>query len=306
MSEKVFTQRGISLVELMVGIAISLILLTGVLTVMLRVSTSGADSVQATRLNQQMRGTMDFVSKDLQRAGYLDWADVWDVDDDSTATQVTTFANLNADSEIDILDYYQAVTPAFSRFGEIVLQSFPVPGIATGIPTACSTNCDCVLFSYDLDQDGLQGVASASGMTTGQDTDNFELFGFRWNDGAVEQRTKIANVSDMNSCNSNGWQDLTDENITISGLAFSLSYGVSTAFDSTVYVIDPDGSPGPTMATSCTPSIAGTYPDSGDTLCLWRRKIDIALQGRLTSDPEVDVELNNSIKIKNDYLDSQP
>lgn len=61
-------QLGVSLIELMVGIAIALILLTGVLAVMLRISTSGGESVLATRLNQQLRGTLDIVTKDLQRA----------------------------------------------------------------------------------------------------------------------------------------------------------------------------------------------------------------------------------------------
>src|SRR5690606_5109946 len=76
------SQRGINLVELMVGIAISLVLLTGVLSVMLRISASGGEVVASTRLNQQMRGALDLMTKELQRSGYVNWFQAWDVCDD--------------------------------------------------------------------------------------------------------------------------------------------------------------------------------------------------------------------------------
>lgn len=303
-------QSGIGLIELMLGIAVSLILLTGVLTLMLRITTAGAESVSDTRLNQQLRSSLDFMVKELQRAGYVAWYQAWDddngdgdpVDTNDQNSQSGTLVDSNGDGSVDIMDYYLEVLPALDRMGSVTLWSFPTAGVA-GVPAACTTDCDCVLYSYDLNEDGAQGIGSGA-TGANQNTANFELFGLRFNDGAIEMRT----AGNTHDCNSGTWQDISDSAVDITSLTFAMTFAnsVGTGNDSTVYTIDEGG--GYTMAVACTPSVSGTYPGddaTADTLCLWRRKIAITVQATPSGDATASITLNTDVKLKNDFLDSQ-
>lgn len=273
-------QWGTSLVELMVGIAIALILLTGILTVMLRVSTEGGASVKATRLNQQLRGTMDLMTKELQRSGYVDWFDSYDANGDGA---LDNNDDVNSDGVLNILDFYESSVPAINTFGQVTLGG-----------TCSGTTCSCILYSYDLDEDGVQNV------------DQFELFGLRLNDGAVEMRT----AGSDHACDTGTWADITDSSIVVTDLTFALTYvdPGSSIGDSTVYSISGTESFSATPGTTCTPSVSGTYPgDDGtsDTICVWRRMVTITLSAELADDPGVTATLSTDVKLKNDYLDTQ-
>ena len=303
MTRNVPKQRGVSLIELMLGITIALIILAGVLTVMLRVSTSGASSVQATRLNQQVRGTMDFITKELQRSGYVDWRDAW-----GTGTGTHAYADVNTDGNVDTLDFYEAVLPVIDQFGDVTLQRLS-SGAGTGVSGSCPplTDCDCVLYSYDLDGDGAQSAGQ------------FELFGFRRTEDAGRGRIEMR-TSGTHDCTSNGWTEISDDNVDITRFALNLSYATATGTDShsTVYELsetngwqwssDDYRSGIGTGADECTPSL-GVDTDSfddDDVLCLQRRSILVELEGRLADDTGVTVELEDRVKLKNDYLRSSP
>jgi len=63
-------QRGLSLVELMVGLTVSLLVIFGALS-MFAVSASAArDTLSAARLNAEIRTAMDVMVADIRRAGY--------------------------------------------------------------------------------------------------------------------------------------------------------------------------------------------------------------------------------------------
>lgn len=65
-------QRGLSIVELMVGIAIGLIVTAGALALMANYSVESRRVLLETRLNQDLRAAADVVTRDLRRGGY--WA----------------------------------------------------------------------------------------------------------------------------------------------------------------------------------------------------------------------------------------
>lgn len=301
MTTRRYGQRGVSLVELMVGIAIALIILTGVLTVMLRVSTSGTASVQGTRLNQQMRGTMDFVSRELQRAGYMNWMNTW-----GAGVGTADFVDVNTDGHIDIRDYYEGVLPTLNQFGEVRLQQL-VSGVGTAISGSCPplSKCNCVLYSYDVDENGSQSTGA------------FESFGIRRTEdngrGRIQMRT-----SGSHDCVSNGWAEITDDNINVTEFSLSMAYSTSTGVgsDSAIYQLDATngwqwavnafkGGIG-TGTDECQPSQGTDIDtlDSSDVFCLERRSILIELEGELADDPGVKVKLQNRVKLKNDYLNS--
>jgi len=60
--------RGFTLVELMVAIALGLIVMAAVLTLVLSIIRSNNQTVQSTRLNQELRATAAVIASDLKRA----------------------------------------------------------------------------------------------------------------------------------------------------------------------------------------------------------------------------------------------
>lgn len=67
-------QSGYSLVGLMVGIVVSLIVLTGLSSVYLNFSQGSRVTSAATQLNQDMRAVMDIMVNEIRRAGYWETA----------------------------------------------------------------------------------------------------------------------------------------------------------------------------------------------------------------------------------------
>jgi prepilin peptidase dependent protein B len=276
------SQLGINLIELMVGIAISLILLGGVLTVMLQINTAGGETVQSARLNQQVRGAMELMTKELQRAGYVN---AW------------TGNDISGDGVVNVLDVN---LDAIKLFGFVT--------IAGG--------GNCILYSYDLNGDGFQGVGAGSAGSF-QNSANFELFGFRLNAGAVEMKT-----SGAHSCANGGWTAITDNTVTISALTFDITYAdeSGTGNDATVYrMFIPDGDADygtdperadaeakQTNVNACIAKVSEDVDGVPGSKCLVRRKVTIQLDGALSGDNAVVLSLANDVKIKNDHFIAIP
>lgn len=74
-------QRGLSIIELLIGVAVGLFILGGGLTLFGDYINNNRRLVLETRVNQDMRATADLIARDLRRAGY--WGN-------STAGVVTT------------------------------------------------------------------------------------------------------------------------------------------------------------------------------------------------------------------------
>ena len=61
---------GFSLVELMVALTVGLVILAGVTNIFSSTVKGNADTLKATRLNQELRAAMDIMTRDITRAGY--------------------------------------------------------------------------------------------------------------------------------------------------------------------------------------------------------------------------------------------
>lgn len=70
LSAKRGAQAGLSIVELLVGVAIALIIVAGGLTLLANFTGENRRLLLETRLNQDLRAAMDVVTRDLRRAGY--------------------------------------------------------------------------------------------------------------------------------------------------------------------------------------------------------------------------------------------
>ncbi len=104
MKKNIAFSQGFSLIELMVSLVAGLIVIGAVGAFMMSSFRSNTDFVAATRLTQELRNSMDFISRELRRAGYdenaLNYVAV-----PTTATKTTSdfsplriVADLNADT----------------------------------------------------------------------------------------------------------------------------------------------------------------------------------------------------------------
>lgn len=66
-------QRGLSLVELLIGVALGLFLVAGAITLFVGNAGSSRRLLTEARINQDMRTAADLIARDLRRAGF--WAD---------------------------------------------------------------------------------------------------------------------------------------------------------------------------------------------------------------------------------------
>lgn len=264
-------QRGLSLVELMIGMALGLMLLSGVVSMTVKIHAAHSLSVKMSRLNQQMRSTLDVMVRDLQRAGYVNWRAALD--------HCASYDGEVADASWSATDLYECVTPVLSDMGQLMPESLYDDG------------SDCVLYSYDLDGDG------------GRSSADFELFGFKLSGGTVRTRT----AGDTHSCDSGIWQALSDAEVVISTLVFRLETQPSGSAQAAAYRLSFDAeephagwyAAGPLE--SCVAAAGHWLEDK----CVWRRAITVEMTGHLTSAPDVSLSLAGSVKLKNDHFQRQ-
>jgi len=84
-------QRGVGLVELLVGLAIGLLIMAGAITLFAKISFSGLENTRRVQLNEQLRSTLNLMHKDIQRAGYVDATDGATTVDDVDTVQMALF-----------------------------------------------------------------------------------------------------------------------------------------------------------------------------------------------------------------------
>jgi prepilin peptidase dependent protein B len=64
-------QRGMSLIEIMISLVISIILLGGLLSLYMAFNKSSFDLIRNIKLEQEIRATINFMAKDIKRAGFI-------------------------------------------------------------------------------------------------------------------------------------------------------------------------------------------------------------------------------------------
>lgn len=250
-------QRGFSLVELMIAVLLSGVLASAVISVYVSVIAQADNNNQQAQLNHNLRASLDLIVSELRRAGGYDAGAIFDVN---------------------------AFTAAYTN------NPFTIAAhnLALG---SCSVNvCDCVIYSYDLNRDGLVGVSTNPAATladaTIENTANVEQFGFRLNGGMLEMRrsrSTIANTGFDCTSSTGMWQDLTDPEITIDD--FNIRY------------IDESGS---TLAAPVQIDIGnGDGVCSVGETCFEVRNLDVEISGSLG---EFSLTVSSRVRVRNDRL----
>lgn len=159
--------RGLSLVELMITITLGLLLMAALTAVFSNTLGVNSRSLKLSQLNEEAVTLMYLIEGDVKRTGYRgDAAElIYDPTNASTA-----FNN----------------TLTISQLSGEALNS-------------------CILFSYDVDGDGVHDG-------------NSENFGYRLSEQKVQRRRDSA------TCDEGGWEDLTaNDLVTVDALTFTLT-----------------------------------------------------------------------------------
>ncbi len=284
-------QRGFGIAELLVGIAVGMIVVAAAVQMLFTTLRSSNDNIKMARLEQDLRQTMQMLTRDLRRA--TSWDPTVDVARASISAPLTLSANTGSVSVTSTTGgalasigdraiggtlihvdnagtVYQGSITAHSGGTLTVTLSGTWPaaaaatdGIAKGSwsilrpESALTVSTSCVLINYDFDTDG--------------DGDyDVGRFGYRYDsvNKAVEIRTAGAGTD---TCSSGGtWEDLTDSNV-VEITAFSVT----------------DNSP-------------ATVTGSGLTVAI--REYTISVTGQLKADATVSRTFRETIRVRNDGL----
>lgn len=107
-------EAGYTLIELLIGSAIGLVIISAALGLFLTNLRGQADSTKLARLNQDLRAMMDIMVRDIRRAGFLTSQPIANQESlqnnpffDATTTEATT--------DITILDGGNCIVYAYNR-----------------------------------------------------------------------------------------------------------------------------------------------------------------------------------------------
>lgn len=133
-------QIGVSLLELMVGIAVGLLVIASSLVIYLNGSRGSAESIRANRFNQDLRDVMSVMVNDIRRAGF------------------------SADTSAGTANIFTAPTTTIAINGSCLLYSYDAlyEGGTPGGPTPDPVD----VFGFRRNGNTLQMLNSAAGLTT--------------------------------------------------------------------------------------------------------------------------------------------
>lgn len=265
-------QRGLTLIELMVGIAVGLLVLIIVANIYMANIKATRENILANNLDSTLRSAMALMADEIRRAGYwhgIPTADGVDLD------------NLTGNP------FMQKAAPQLNLF----------LGEDTGMPAN-----SCVTFSYDGNQDGAASDISAEER---RDHLGFKLVSdsgvgtIRFRDSAF--------LSDAANCAGGLWGEaITDQEIiSIDALEFSLA---GSQCVNTSRVLDPCAAEGNepcpvffSWNAHCGDfsTLANADKPVEDDLLVEKRMLKITMTGSLRSDPAVTSTLQESVQIRN-------
>ncbi len=232
-----FLQKGFTLVELLIASVLSLTALSAIVTVYAATARHTAGELSRADLRQQLHTITELIASDIRRTGY------WAFD------PLLQSAVMNPFEQPD------------NRLRSGALDN--------------EAESSCLLFSYDLDNDGLvgKGQCEADGCPPDSDDDNVEQFGYRLSRGRLQSRY---GGTDM-SCNTGNWQTVTTPGIVISELSFTLYSNCLNLAE---------------QQAPCTPAQPA----------LLRRAVEFSAEGTLVRDRDLTLRLSRWVNVRNAQL----
>ena len=280
-------QTGFTVIELLVGIAVGMLVAAAILSVYINTLRSSGDTVQASRLNQEMNAIMNIMANDIRRAGY--WGG----------------SNTSASGN------------PFAQKGSTALEVHALDG---GVydDDGSQGSGSCIVYAYDLNSDGDLDKGSGA---AAPNNDNNEGFGFRWKGGSSDPIQMKCGHTEVNDCGDTGedWGPLTDANfIEITALTFDLANSKCLNTSEPNKVDEASGTKivAPAVenfnerdcyydAAGDDPPTPDFPPDTGEEI-VEIREVEITLEARLVDAPEVTSQLNQTVQVRNNLFSVTP
>lgn len=262
-------QQGLTLIELMIGIAIGAIVIAGVIQMFVSTLVGSRDLLDQARLENELNNVLLWMSDDIRRAGY--WGD--------EALQV---------------DWGEGERNPFTE---------GIHRITASEKTGEAAN-SCITYAYNVDNDSDLTNSTSEGARIGicsntpsspcavtdfvapfndgsvYDVGNIELFGYQLSGGTVRMRTGTKETDTAFDCDGGDWEKITDENVvTISSLTFNV-------VPATIATVTAENELGTTSTTLTVESI----------------QVGISITGRLTNDASVTKTLSTTVKLGNNLV----
>ena len=260
-------QRGLTIVELLVGMTVGAIVVGGATAIYTSSVRGSNDTLLAAKLNQELSAALHVMSSDIRRAGF--WA---------------TAINNRADEN------------PFSTPGATMLTvRDSMVGNAAQPPTGQGS---CITYAYDATY--LPG--NAMGVV-----ENVDLFGFRLNGGVLEMRQvgAVDGAECVGgtclSCTNGTWQEVTDPDlIQITALNFDLANSQClNASEPDGLDDNGDGAIDDRDEMNCYMNV----PANGSSeVTLESREVTITVNGRLVGDNSVQATMSQTVRVRNDVI----
>lgn len=260
-------QCGVTIVELLIGMAIGLVVIGGAISVYASSVQSSSDVLKSSKLNQEISALLHVISNDVRRAGF--WGDI-----DMTALDENPFNQ-------------QGATALIVRDDMVSNALQPATGQGS-----------CIVYAYD--------ATYLPGNTAGV-IENTDLFGFRLNGSVVEMRqTGVVDGAacvggTCNSCTNGAWEEVTDSDlIEIQQLSFDLGGSEClNASEPNTLDDDADGTIDEDDEFDCYVTVP---PNGSGAVTSETRELLVTVTGRLATDISTQASVSQSVRIRNDLL----
>lgn len=253
------TQLGLGLSEFIISIALSMAAITAVISIYITSFSIDTKTIRYSRLVDEVNSLQVLITEDIKRAGYVANAD----------ELITTTVAGNVSSCL----------PDAARCSNVAFRDIEVSKFGS------EEENSCILFAYDLDDDGQLDLGSAGAGTTSQ---THEAFGYRLNDGAIETRQAGA------LCTEGGWEDLTNNSfVTISELVFTCQKEALNVDGSKT--LDADGN---VVIEACTSAnLPPPAPNGGSTIIT----VNISFTATLVEDTSFSLTTSETVTVRNAF-----
>ncbi len=298
---------GFSLVELMIGITLGLIIISGVLGVFSSTVKNQSDNLKMSRLNQELRAVMDVMARDIRRAGY------WGLAADATRP-VGTLTPSATSGAISLTSSQPVASGPFVIFntaprtitglkiisgaGSATITGYTNGSTVTGSVASTFTSTaaipqggwmianpftdaaalndiiisgSCIQYTYDMNGDTV--------------VDNNERFGFRYN--ASLSRVEMHKGGAITCPGTGDWEPLSSDGV-VEVTSLTLSSADTQCINANTFG-----------------NCATGTPAKGDVL-VSVREIDVTLTGRLQGDAAVTRTLTETVRVRNDRIAVAP
>jgi type IV pilus assembly protein PilW len=256
-------QAGVTLIELMIGLALGLFIVGGVLSVYLAVTQSSRELLDQSRLNQEMSAIMNIMTGDIRRAGY--WSDAGG---NQPETNPFSVFNTTVDDNSTALEVRDASGNVF------------ISATASG---------NCIIYAYDAAQDNSVEAT--------------DRLGFRWGGNASDPIMMRTSATTGDSCDEGdgSWEAITDtSSIAVTALTFDLS---ESQCINASEPDDVDSDSNGTIDDDGEINCYVVVPVVGDGhITTEIRDVQITLTAQLVSDSLVSASMTQTVRVRNDLV----